>query len=328
MSNIAVKYMGFDLSTPLILGSCGLSNKLDNLKLAEDNHFGAIVLKSIFEEEIHYQIHKAISESEDSAYGQYAQDYISHYREMESFEKYLNLIRQANESITIPVIASVNCFSSSGWMKYAKMIEQAGAKALEVNFFLLPTDFNKNADNYRKEYFKLLDELKKNISIPFALKTSSYFTDFANFMQQLSYSGPSALVLFNRFYAPDINIDKLEFKAARHLSDENELYNTLRWIGLLSGNLRCDIAATTGVHNGAGLIKLLLAGADVVQAASIFYKKGIPYAKEMMAELNSWMDKKEFKTINDFKGRLSYHNIDNPTIYFRTQFMKYMAGIE
>jgi len=328
MTNTAVKYMGFDMPSPLILGSCGLTNDIDHLKSAEDSGFGAVVLKSIFEEEIHHQVSKAIEESNTSYYGRSAYDYISHYQEMESFEKHLNLIRQANQSLNIPVIASVNCYSSSGWMQYAKMIQEAGAKAIEVNFFLLPTEFSKDAESYRKEYFKLIEELKKNISIPIALKTSSYFTDLTHFMQQLSYSGIASLVLFNRFHAPDINIETLEFASSKNLSQEQELYNTLRWVGLLSENLRCDLAATTGVHDSTGMIKLLLAGADAVQAASIFYQKGIPYGKTMLTEVKEWMEKKEFSSVSDFKAKLNYRNIDNPAVYFRTQFMKYMAGIE
>lgn len=328
MTKIATKYMGFELASPLILGSCGLSNHIDNLKIAEDSGFGAVVLKSIFEEEIRQQVKKLFDESDSTYYDPTAYDYLAHYQEKESFDKHLHLIREAKDSLQMPVIASINCYSSHGWMKYAKMIEEAGAEALEVNFFLLPTDFNKNAEGYRKEYFYLIEQLKENLNIPIALKTSFYFTDLSHFMMHLSYSGLAALVLFNRFHAPDINIQTLEYRPHRSLSSTNELNETLRWIGLLSQQLRCDIAATTGVQNGEGMIKLLLAGADAVQAASIFYKNGITYATTMIKELKEWMTKQNFKTIDEFKATLNFRNIDNPSIYFRTQFMKYMAGLE
>lgn len=320
--------MGFELASPLILGSCGLSKHLDNLKIAEDSGFGAAVLKSIFEEEIRQDVKKLFDEKHSTHYDSLAYDYLVHYQEKESFDKHLNLILEAKESLQMPVIASINCYSSRGWIKYAKMIEEAGAKALEVNFFLLPTDFNKDAEEYRKEYFSLIKELKENLNIPIALKTSFYFTDLSHFMLHLSYSGLAALVLFNRFHAPDINIETLKYKPNRSLSSTSELNETLRWIGLFSQRLRCDIAATTGVQNAEGMIKLLLAGADAVQAASIFYKNGINYGATMVKELKEWMEKQNFKTIDEFKAKLNFKNIENPSIYFRTQFMKYMAGME
>lgn len=327
MANLSVKYMGFDLKSPLILGSCGLSNDIEKLKLAEQSGFGAVVLKSIFEEQIKNEMLSSYQKSQDYQHSQ-AYVYLTQYQEMASFEKYLAFIRQAKANISIPVIASVNCFSSDGWTQYAKAIEEAGADALEVNYFSLPISFEKKGKEYSESYIRLIDKLKKKTSLPIALKTSNYFTDFAHFMQKLSYTGIKSLVLFNRFYSPDINIDKIELTSSAHLSSKEEIANTLRWTGILSEHLRCDLCATTGCHDSESMIKLILAGADAVQAASVFYKKGIEYGKTMLDELNEWMDKKGFASINDFKAKMNYTNIENPDVYFRIQFMKYFSGIE
>lgn len=327
MIDLSVKYMGFNLCSPLILGSCGLTKNLDHLQQAEECGFGAVTLKSIFEEEINNEVNAAMSHDEASMYKQ-AYDYIAQYQEMASAYKYLQFIREATQKLTIPVIASVNCASPKGWTKYAKMIEEAGAKALEVNYFILPTSFEHNADYYVKSYLELIENLKSVLTIPFGLKVSTYFTDMAHTLQQLSYTGISSLVMFNRFYAPDINIEKMEFSSMNNLGHEYELSNTLRWTGLLSGKLRCDLSATTGVHDSTGLIKLLLAGAKTVQAASVFYKNGISYGTTMLSEMKDWMEKHGYNSVNEFRGKMSYANVDNPDSYFRIQFMKHLAGIE
>lgn len=327
MVNLSVKYMGLTLPSPLILGSCGLTNNIENLMKAEKAGFGAVVLKSIFEEQIQYDIETTYKSGGYTSHSQ-SYDYIAHYQEEASIDKYLRLISEAKKKLSIPVIASVNCFSTDGWMQYAKRMEEAGADALEVNYFEMPIHFNKEAKEYYASYFKLIDELKKNMNIPIALKTSSYFTDLAHFMQKLSYTGLASLVLFNRFHSPDIDIEKMEFSTTNKLSKPEELSNTIRWVGILSEHLRCDICATTGCHDAEGLIKLILAGADAVQSSSIFYKKGIDYGKEMIHGLESWMNKKGYNTIDQFKAKLNYTNIEDPAVYFRIQFMKYMAGME
>lgn len=327
MIDLSVKYMGFKLCSPLILGSCGLTKQLDKLQQAEEAGFGAVTLKSIFEEEIKHEVNTVIDEDAASMYRS-AYDYIAQYQEMASSDKYLDLISKATSKLSIPVIASVNCASPSGWVKYAKMIQDAGAKALEINYFILPTNFNTDAEAYYNSYLELIDNLRKNISIPFGLKISTYFTDMAHALQKLSYTGISSLIIFNRFFAPDINIDKMEFSSISKTGHEYELSNTLRWTGLLSGNLSCDLSATTGVHTSSGLIKLLLAGANSVQAASVFYGKGIEYGTTMLTEMKEWMERNEFGSVNDFRGKMSYKNVKDTDAYFRIQFMKHMAGIE
>ncbi|MBP5664074.1 MAG: dihydroorotate dehydrogenase-like protein [Bacteroidales bacterium] len=327
MVDLSVKYMGFKLRSPLILGSCALTKDIDKLKQAEEAGFGAVVLKSIFEEEIRNEVNAVVDDETALMYRQ-AYDYMTQYQEMASSSKYLDLIKNATEKLSIPVIASVNCATPSGWTKYAKMIQDAGAKALEINYFILPANFDHNVDFYYRSYIELVENLKRTITIPFALKVSTYFTDMAHFLQKLSYTGISSLVIFNRFHAPDINIDKLEFASTNSLGNEYELSNTLRWTGLLSGNLRCDLSATTGVHDSKGLIKLLLAGANSVQAASVFYQKGIGYGSTMLVEMKDWMEKHGYNSVDEFHGLMSYKKVENPDSYFRIQFMKHMAGIE
>lgn len=327
MIDLSTKYMGFNLCSPLILGSCGLTKDLENLKKAEEYGFGAVTLKSIFEEEIRNDVNSILGNDDASMYKQ-AYDYMTQYQEMASAYKYLELINTATNTLSIPVIASINCATPSGWTKYAKMIEEAGAKALEVNYFILPTDFHQDVESYMKSYHELIDNLKETINIPFGLKISTYFTDMAHALQQLSYTGISSLIIFNRFYAPDININKMELSSTNILSTEAELSNTIRWTGILSNNLRCDLSATTGVHNSKGLIKLLLAGANSVQAASVFYKNGIEYGAVMLSEMKDWMEQHDFSSVKEFQGKMSFNKVENPHSYFRIQFMKHVAGIE
>ncbi|MDL2313088.1 dihydroorotate dehydrogenase-like protein [Bacteroidales bacterium OttesenSCG-928-B11] len=325
MLDLSIKYMGLTLPSPLILGSSGLSNQIENLIKAEDAGFGAVVLQSVFEEQIKNEIEMTYKSGSSVRHSQsYA--YISHYQQKASIDKYLQLIKTAKETLSIPVIASINCFSTEGWMQYAKRMEEAGADALEINYFDMPINFDKEGKMYKASYFKLVDELKKRLDIPIALKTSHYFTDLAHFMQQLSYTGLESLVLFNRFHSPDIDIDKMEFSMTNKLSRSEELSNTLRWTGILSKHLRSDLCATTGCHDADGLIKLILAGADAVQATSIFYEKGIEYGRTMIEGLSRWMEKKGYKTIQQFKAKLNYKNIEDPAVYFRIQFMKYMES--
>ena len=256
----------------------------------------------------------AVVDDETALMYRQAYDYMTHYQEMASSSKYLDLIKNATEKLSIPVIASVNCATPSGWTKYAKMIQDAGAKALEINYFILPASFEHDADFYYESYLELVENLKNTITIPFALKVSTYFTDMAHFLQKLSYTGVSSLVIFNRFHAPDINIDKLEFASTNSLGNEYELSNTLRWTGLLSGNLRCDLSATTGVHDSKGLIKLLLAGANSVQAASVFYQKGIGYGSTMLIEMKDWMEKHGYNSVDEFRGLMSYKKVARQSV--------------
>ncbi|MCK5222610.1 MAG: dihydroorotate dehydrogenase-like protein, partial [Candidatus Aminicenantes bacterium] len=289
----------------------------------EDNGISAIVLKSIFEEQISMEIG---SIGQDAMAHTEGYDYISQYTKQFNVEKYLNLIRDAKEKTNIPVIASINCVSDGEWVSFAEKITSAGADALELNIFLLPGDFKKEADTIEKSYFDIIKAVSDQTNIPVSVKISSYFTALANTIFRISLSGVSGIVLFNRFFQPDINIETMEVIAADIYSTRRENSHPLRWIGMLSDNVKCDLVASTGVHEGEDVLKNILVGAKAVQVVSSIYKNGPSHIKKMLDDLNIMMDKKSFSSISDITGKLSQKNIENPEIFERVQFMKYYAN--
>jgi len=252
-------------------------------------------------------------------------DYVKYYIKNNTVQEYLDLIKKAKTEINIPVIASINCVSSKDWVDFAKQIENAGADALEINVFVLPNDRNASGEKYESIYFDLADKLKKKITIPFAFKLGHHFTNLVGFIQKLHVPG---VVLFNRFYAPDIDVDKLKFIAAEVFSSPSDNRDTLRWVGIVSSKItQLDIAASTGIHDGDAVIKQILAGAKVVQVSSTLYKNGIAQLENIIQDVESWMEKKGFEHIDEFRGKMSYQNIKDPLIYERSQFMKYFSSI-
>lgn len=218
--------------------------------------------------------------------------------------------------------------SSDEWTTFAKKIENAGADALELNVFIMPSDPAHGAEENEKIYFKILEEVKKQIKIPVALKISYYFSGLAKMALKLSWAGAKGIVMFNRFYSPDINIDTMKVMATHVFSTPDEIFNSLRWVAMLSDKLYCDICASTGVHDSAGMIKQLLAGAKAVQIVSTLYRNGFDRIVEMNNELRDWMDKHGFEKTEDFIGKMSYKKVENPGAYERVQFMRHFAGIE
>jgi dihydroorotate dehydrogenase (fumarate) len=328
MVSLRTDYLGLNLSTPLIVGSSGLTNSVKNIVEFEKLGAGAVVLKSLFEEQIQNEINYAISQ--DASINQYPEaiDYISNYSKANSIETYLQLIRDCKNAVKIPIIASINCVSASEWMDYAIQIEQAGADALELNVFVLPSNPNKNGADNEKLYFEILAGVKQRVSIPISIKLSSYFSGLAEMIKRLDWSGANGLVLFNRFYSPDIDINSNKLSVSNVFSSPNEIFNSLRWIAILSGQVKCDLSATTGVHDAEGMIKMLLAGAKTVEIVSTLYQNGNIRITEILDGLKSWMEKMEYKSISDFNGIMSYKNSSNPAAYERVQFMKHFAGIE
>jgi len=328
MANLASKYMGLNLANPIIVGSSGLTNSLENIKEIEQNGAAAVVLKSLFEEQINFQINKTMGQTEDNFSYPEAMDYISNYTKQNDVDQYLKLIRDSKEAVSIPIIASINCVSSQEWTSFAKKIQEAGADGLELNVFILPSDPKRNGAQNEEVYFDIVDKVKKQVTIPIAIKISHYFSGFANTALKLSWTGISGMVLFNRFFSPDIDIDKFKVTATNVFSSPEELAMPLRWVAMLSSKLHCDIAASTGIHDGAAVIKQLLAGAKAVQISSVLYKKGFGQIRTMLTELEQWMDAKGFNNISDFEGKMSIKEIDNPAAFERVQFMKHFAGIE
>lgn len=325
MEKLTTKYLGLTLRSPLIVSSSRLTSTLGHLKEAENSGAGAVVLKSLFEEQINYYIHEVSSQSDYPE----ADDYVSNYIQSNSVENYLELIRQAKNNLSIPVIPSINCYTAKGWTGFARNMAEAGADAIEINVFFLPVDRKVNSAESEKLYFELIENIKKTVKIPVALKIGFRFSNILYMVDQFYNRGVNGLVMFNRFYEPDIDINKMEVISAPVLSGEIERRYVLRWIGMASAQkLKIDISASTGVHSGHDAVKYLLAGADSVQVCSVLYTKGIGYLKTMNQQIEAWMDSKGFGSINEFRGKLNYANYDKPGAFERTQFMKYFSSHE
>lgn len=322
MSQLETTYLGLKLKNPVIVGSSGLTSSIEKIKKIEEKGAGAIVLKSIFEEQIKFEAGKMAIESDSPE----AWDYVNYYVKNNKVHEYLELIKKAKEEVKIPVIASINCVSSKEWTGFAKSIEEAGADAIEINVFVLPNDRNASAEHYENIYFELAEKLKSTLNIPFAFKLGSHFSNLVGFIQKLNVQG---VVLFNRFYAPDIDIDNMKFTTSEVFSNPADIRNSLRWVGIISSKIAdMDIAASTGVHDGKAVVKQLLAGASVVQVCSTLYKNGIDHLENIIKELEEWMNKHGYSNIDEFRGKMSYSKIDDPLIYERSQFMKYFSNIQ
>jgi dihydroorotate dehydrogenase (fumarate) len=330
MANLSTVFAGLNLRNPIIIGSSGLSDSAENVIALEKAGAAAIVLKSLFEEEILKEINASMQRM--SSDGFLYPETVDFYEHMDSNNdattNYLEQIRKAHKSVSIPIIASINCISASQWTYFPSQIQQAGADAIELNIFVLPSDFNRKAEENEKVYLDIIQEVRKQVSIPIIVKLSYYFSNLASFIQKLSNTGINGLVLFNRFYNPDIDIDSLEFTSGAVLSSPSDIYLPLRWVGILSGRLGCSLAASTGVHDGTSLIKMILTGADAVEIASTVYINGYDQIQIMLDELENWMIVQKMNSIDSFKGMLSQSKTTNPAAFERVQFMKYFRGFK
>jgi len=347
MIDLSCKYLGLQIKNPLIVGSSGLTSSIENLKTIAQMGAGAVVLKSIFEEQIKFESDKFLKSdnpgmtswneafqgivNKTEFYYEEAFDYLTSYAKEHTLNQYLGLISEAKKVIGIPVIASINCSTQYDWQYFAKRIQDAGADALELNVYLLPSDFEKNGIDNENVYFDIIKEVKKYVTIPVSLKTGYYFSSVAQTLLRLSETGISGMTLFNRPYNPDIDIDNLHVSASNMFSSETEYSHSLRWVALLAGRIKCDIAASTGIHNHETVIKQLLAGADAVQLVSVFYKEHPHHFDALpliIKGLEEWMTQHKFNNISDFKGMLSRKNVHNPASYERVQFLRLFSSIE
>ena len=325
MTQLNTSYMGLQLKNPVVAGSSGLTNSVKQITQLVEAGVGAIILKSLFEEQINNEVTHVI-ESNDSGYPE-AEDYIKGYTKMNSVQKYIELIKDAKAAVDVPVLASINCLSASDWVEFAGDIEKAGADGLVLNVFELPTDRNKTSDEIEQKYIDIIKAVKAIVSIPVAMKIGHNFTNLVRMVDQLYANGASSVVLFNRFYEPDFDLKKLEFISSEVMSSPSDLRSVLRWTGIVKGTLpNVEIAASTGIHDGSGAIKQLLAGAQTVQLCSTLYLNGFDVIGEVIADIKEFMNSWNFTKIDDFRGRMSYTNIPNPTIYERAQFMKYFSN--
>jgi dihydroorotate dehydrogenase (fumarate) len=319
MPDLSVKYMGFNIKNPLIAGSSELTSRVDSLLDLEKRGVSAVVLKSLFEEELyhHPQLKGGNRYPIKELVGEGSVDSKEH-----KIGQYLDLIDAAKQNLTIPVIASINCITNQEWTSLARRIESAGADALELNIFTLPSDPMKSSEENEKVYIDILNDLKRQVKIPISVKISPYFSGMTKMALRLSWTGISGMVLFNRFYQPDIDTEEIKTISGKLLSSPDEMALSLRWVALLSDRVMCDVAGATGVHDHTGIIKLLLAGAKAVQVVSAFYIHGNKRAEEMLDGLSQWMVQKEFQSIGEFCGKLSLKKNDNPADYERYQYFK------
>jgi len=326
MRDLSTKYLGLTLKNPLIAGSCGLTGTVEKIKELTAAGVGAIVLKSLFEEQIEAELRHNL-DVYTTDYPE-AYDYVKEYTRDTAVGEYLDMISDLKRSIDVPVIASLNCVTASEWTSFAKKFEQAGADALEINISLLPSDPRRACSEYEQVYFNVLEKVAGEVTIPVALKMSSYSSSLANLVARLNWTGKvSGFVLFNKYYQPDIDIEKMSLVSAGVLSHPGDITVPLRWVALLSGLVDADFAASTGVHDSHGMVKMLLAGAKAVQVVSTLYQNGPKRVSEILAGLDDWMAGKSFTSIAEFRGRLAYRFNEDQSGFERIQFMKHYAGI-
>lgn len=322
MIDLSTNYAGLKLKTPIMVSSSGLTNSIERIKKIATAGAGAVVLKSLFEEQI---LHEIGNMKAGSDYPE-ADDYLRTYARENSLDNYLKMIGDAKNSVDIPVFASINCVSAAEWIDFTKEIEKAGADGIELNIYFLPINKDKDPREYENTYLDLLSRVKEKTKLPVVVKVGSGFSNITWLVNQLYMRGAAAVVLFNRFYAPDINTDSFTFGSAEVLSSPSDIRDSLRWIGIVSSQVKeIDIAASTGVHSGMAVIKQLLAGATAVQVCSVLYRNGVDYIREMVSEVRKWMEKKNYNNLSDFKGRLNYSNLKDPSVYERAQFIKYFS---
>ncbi len=323
MVDIKTQYAGLTLSSPLIVGSSGLTRNPEKNKEFEKAGAGAIVLKSLFEEQIELQ---SDSFADSSDYPE-AADYIRGYVKANQINDYLELIRKTKEACTIPVIASINCYKSAAWVEFAHEIEKAGADAIELNIFFLETDLTYNSDKTRDLYVNIIRNVKKAVSIPVTVKMSKSVGNIPALINDVKANGADGFVLFNRYYQPDIDINKMQIVSGNVFSSAADLSDTLRWTAIVSGKIPgVSIAASTGVHDWDGVIKCLLAGASAVELCSAVYLHGPSVISQMHTCLEEWMHQMHFDSLKQFIGKLNMANIENPAMYERSQFMKYFSN--
>ena len=321
MTNLKTRYMGLNLKNPVVVSSSKLTSTVESITKCAEAGAGAIVLKSLFEEQI---LDKANTKlSKESMYFWYpeAADAMKSYAKDSDLEDYLELIKGAKNAVSIPVIASVSCVSDREWPVFALRMQEAGADGLELNISIFPFDEEVSCETIENTYISIVKQVVENISIPVSVKIGYHYSNIKRLVSKLKDAGADAVVLFNRFYTPDIDIDTNELKSASSLSSREEMGTTLRWVGLLSTNSGLDISASTGIHEGEDVIKQLLAGAETTQICSTLYKNGVAYIDTILKDIEKYMDKKNFKSLEQFRSSLSAKK-ENTAAFERIQFMK------
>ena len=320
--------MGLRLENPVIVGSSGLTSTVERVKECDAAGAGAVVLKSIFEEQITAEVERIREAGGTSFWHSEAEEYIREYGRHHAAEAYIDLIKACKDAVEIPVIASIHCVSAGGWTEFAHKVEHAGADALELNVYVLPSDPRRDGRENEQVYFDVIESVRSVSRIPLALKIGSSFSSVSNMCVELGLRDIQALVLFNRFYQFDFDIDNFRMVAAPYLSSPDEQSLPLRWVSILAGRVDCDLCASTGIHDAAGVVKQLLAGATAVQVCSALYKHGIGRLEQILDGASAWMDKHGRSTIDEFRGKMSRDESSDPAAYERVQFMKGSVAVE
>jgi len=330
VTDLSTRYMGLTLKNPIVVGSCGLTKSVDRIRQCEEAGAGAVVLKSIFEEQICHQVAELIqASSSGDAWGHpEAAEYIGQYGRDDAVSSFLRLVEESKKTTSIPIIASIHCVTAGTWLEFAKRLEGAGADALELNLHVHSTDPKLTGADKEKIYFDVVARVKQASRLPVALKVAPYFSSPANVLVRLSRSGVDSLTLFNRLYRLDFDIEKRQVVPAKFLSAKDEHLLALRWISILSPQAGCDLAAATGIHDSAAVIKQLLAGAKATQVVSALYQHGLGHLRTMLDELEAWMQRSGYATIEAFRGTMSQAKSGNAAAFERVQFMKYSVGIK
>ncbi len=326
MADLSTKYLGLALNNPIIVSSSRLTYQLKGLIKSEEAGAGAVVLKSIFEEQIESDSRSMISGIDDSGHAD-AYDFLANSSKDYYIDRYLELVEQAKRKLSIPVIASVNCVNQGSWLDYADRFQDVGADALEINVFIVPSKAGVSSAEIEQRYLDLISAIISRVSIPVAVKLGFHFSGLAHVMKRIDELGAAGLVLFNRYYRPDIDIEKLEPKAGDIVSTEVESALSLQWTALLSGQLSCDICANTGIHSGQAVIKHLLAGAKAVEICSTIMKSGYGVIGRMTEDIAAWMERKGYASLSECIGLLNASAAGQSELWERSQYIKAVTGI-
>ena len=327
--DLSTNYLGLKLRTPLVPAASPLSEEISSIKEMEDNGASAVVLYSLFEEQLRQESVELASHLQHGT--ESFAEALTYFPEPEEFrlgpEEYLKHIAKAKQAVRIPIIASLNGSSKGGWTQYAKAIQEAGADALELNIYYIPTDLNMSSSEVEQNYLDILKAVKSSVSIPVAVKLSPFFTNFANMAKRLDQAGANGLVLFNRFYQPDIDLESLEIKPNILLSTPMAMRVPLRWVALLFGKLQANLAATSGIHRASDVLKMLMAGADVTMLCSALLRHGTRQIGVIERDLVAWMEEHEYKSVAQLKGSLSQKNCADPSAFERAQYMRAISQL-
>ncbi len=327
--NLSTTYLGLKLRTPLVPAASPLSEEIDQIKQMEDAGASAVVLHSLFEEQLRQESAELAHHLEHGTYS--SPEALTYFPEPEEFtlgpEEYLKHIAKAKQAAKIPIIASLNGSSVGGWTDYAKAIQQAGADALELNIYYIPTDMDLTSAQVEQTYLDIVKAVKSAVTIPVAVKLSPFFTNFANMAKRLDQAGANGLVLFNRFYQPDIDLETLEVKPNILLSTPMAMRVPLRWVALLYGKVRCSLAGTSGIHRASDVIKMLMAGADVTMLCSALLRHGVRQIGVVERDLVAWLEEHEYASVSQLRGSLSQKNCADPSAFERAQYMKAISQV-